>query len=93
MLLLNFTYGKREREKSERIEKVSPLKDRSAISPPHSRCFFLFVLWTLKQSEILSIQSRERGQISQLVTTTVYYVSVVKGKIAFVNKQNEILLT
>jgi len=82
MLLLNFTCGKREREKkAKELGKVSALKDGSAISPPHSRWFFLFVLWTLKQSEISSTQSRERGKISQLVMTTVYYVSVVKGKL------------
>jgi hypothetical protein len=62
-----------EREKkAKELGKVSPLKDRSAIRPPHSRWFFLFVLWTLKQSEILPTQSREWGQISQLLTTTVY---------------------
>jgi len=71
----------RERKKAKELRKVSPLKDRSAISPPHSRWFVLFVLWTLKQSEILPTQSREWGQISQILTTTVYYVSVVKGKL------------
>jgi hypothetical protein len=71
----------REGKKAKDFGEVSPLKDRSAISPPHSRWFFLFVLLTLKQSEILPTQSRERGQISQLLTTTVFYVSVVKEKL------------
>ena len=70
-----------ERKRANELRKVSPLKDRSAILPPHSRWFFLFVLRTLKQSEILLTQSKERGKISQLLTTTVYYLSVVKGKL------------
>jgi hypothetical protein len=71
----------KERKRANELANVLPLKDRSATRSPHSRWFFLFVLWTLKQSEILPTQSRERGQISQLLTTTVYYVSVVKGKL------------